>query len=71
MGYRCCNHVTEPFFVDKKEPTQKEVEKFHLYKCVGCKRWYSLLGISLRSIGKNVRKRKSNRRIPKFLVKTE
>jgi hypothetical protein len=53
MGYRCCNHVTEPFFVDKKEPTQKEVEKFQLYKCVGCKKWYSLLGISLRSVRKN------------------
>lgn len=55
MGYyHGCNHKIKPFFVGKKEPTQKEVEKFQLYKCVGCKKWYSLLGISLRSVRKNV-----------------
>jgi len=42
-----CTHRSKPFnynpFGENKEPTDEEINKYRLFKCEGCKRWYSLL----------------------------
>lgn len=33
-------------FGKNKEPTDKQINKYRLYKCSACNRWYSLIGIT-------------------------
>ena len=45
-----CGHDPEysfnynPFGKDK-EPTDKQINKYRLYKCSECNKWYSLIGV--------------------------
>lgn len=46
----CCRHFSESFndnpFGENKEPTDKQINKYRLYKCSECNKWYSLIGVT-------------------------
>ena len=45
-----CRHFSNPFndnpFGENKEPTNEQINKYRLYKCSECNRWYSFMGIT-------------------------
>lgn len=46
----CCRHFSESFnhnpFGKDKEPTDKQINRYRLYKCSECNKWYSLIGVT-------------------------